>query len=428
MLLLALLACVDYRFGQEPVPPAPELTVLAAPLEAGLCPDSPAVVELLNEGDGPLTVSALGVEGEDWVLAELALPATVAPGAVLDVVLVGEGGESTLVVTTNDADEPVARVPIVGTANVWPTARIVSPVEEEVIPAEGDLTFVAFVGDDDDALSDLTLEWVSSLTGPLGTSVPDEDGRATFVWPEAERVGGPQFVYLSVTDPCGGDARGLAWYCQEGPYVVRPIEEEAWRYEGPARVEDGVITLTDAAPDTVASAFDLSSLFDGDNVSITFDFQVDPGGGGEGLSVTLLDANRREGFVGGDGCGLGFGGGAACTSGPALPGWSLAVDTRADPGDCLDGPHLAFTVDGDVGAFGPCAPLPPVSDGAWHTLALRLVAGVLTVTLDGAEVLAEPVPTVVDFPGFVGFTASTGAGGGDAHRVRAVEIVDYTCE
>ncbi len=426
MTLLLLIACSEYRFEDEPKPTHPDIAVLLADPGDGVCPDTLVSVDLLNEGDATLTVLDLAVEGGAWALEAEELPLEIAPGRTHTAVLRGDGGEGALLVTSDDADEPVTEVTIAATENASPAARVVSPAEEAVIPADGDLTFVAFVGDDDDALDALAVEWTSSLVGGLGTSTPDADGRVELVWAEADRLPGPQFVSLTVTDPCGAQAQGLAWYCQDGPYEVYPIVEEAWHYEGAARMDDVTLTLTEATADTVGAAFDLSSLFDGDDVELAFEFQIEGGTGGEGLSVTLLDADRREGFVGGDGCGLGFGGGAACTSGPALPGWSLAIDTHPDEGDCLDGPHVAFAVDGDVGAPGPCAAIPAVDDGAWHTLALRLVEGTLTVTLDGAVVLEDAAPGDLDFQGYIGFTAST-TDATNAHRVRAVRVVDFQC-
>ena len=428
MLLPFALGCSDYFFEDDPPAGLPELVATLLPLEAVTCVDTSAEVSLKNVGKGALTVSFIGVEGADWALEPVALPLSIPPGAEQVLTLVGSGGESTLVVRSNDPERSEVQVAIAADANLAPIAVIVSPAEEQAVPVGADLTLSAFVADDDDPLASLSLEWLSSLTGSLGPATADADGRVVRLWTAAERAAGPQVVTLGVLDPCGAVGDASVFFCQDGPWQVNPITQEAWHYEGAATLNEEVLSLTEATGDSVGAAFDLASVFDGDRVDIVFEFQVEGEfAGGEGLSVTMLDGNRREGYIGGDGCGLGFGGGAACTSGPALPGWSLAIDTHTDAGDCLEGPHLAFTVDGNVTAFGPCASLPTVEDGAWHAIGVSLEAGHLEVTLDGLSVLSSAVEVLTPFPGFLGFTASTGAIP-NAHRVRSVQVVDFTCD
>ncbi|GDX79263.1 hypothetical protein LBMAG42_10740 [Deltaproteobacteria bacterium] len=427
MVLLLLVACIDYLFEEEPRVWSGDLVATLSPIEAGVCPDTVATVTLENVGRGDLHITTLGVEGADWMLEAVDLPLVLAPGAEDPIHLTGSGGESTLVIRSDDPEQPEVQIPVGAAGNVTPVTLIVSPYEEQSVPVGADLALNAFVSDADDAVSDLTLEWVSSLTGSLGAATADENGRVEGLWLAADRESGPQLITLQARDACGGIGDGVQFFCQDGPFVVHPITEEAWHYEGAASISGDVLTLTEATPDRVGAAFDLISIFDGDRIDVSFSFQIGEGTGGEGLSVTLLDANERDGFVGGGGCGLGFGGGADCTSGPALPGWSLAIDTHTDPGDCVAGPHLAFTLDGDLRAFAPCAAIPAVDDGEWHDLKLSVADGALSVSLDGVSVLAEPVAGLVDFAGYLGFTASTSSAT-NAHRVRDVEIIDYTCE
>ena len=428
MLLWFALGCSDYGFEDTPRARVPELVATLTPIDDGVCIDTSVEVAIQNTGDGVLTVSFLGVEGADWTLGPVAMPLVIAPGAVERLRLVGSGGTSTLVVRSDDPERREVQITLAAEANVAPLTLIVSPAEEQSVQVGADLTLSAFVEDVDDTLDSLALEWVSSLTGSLGTATPDGDGRVERTWTAGERAAGPQIITLGVRDPCGAVGDAAVFFCQDGPYEVNPIIEEAWHYEGAAALSGDVLTLTETTSESVGAAFDLVSVFDGDRVAIDFEFQIEGGpGGGEGVSVTMLDADRREGYIGGDGCGLGFGGGAACTSGPALPGWSLAIDTHTDPGDCLEGPHLAFAVDGDVNAFGPCASLPEVDDGAWHSVALSLEAGILNVSVDGLPVIAAGVESLSAFPGFLGFTASTSALP-NAHRIRSVRVVDSTCE
>ena len=50
------------------------------------------------------------------------------------------------------------------------------------------------------------------------------------------------------------------------------------------------------------------------------------------MGLTALDIDRMTTYLGGTGCGIGYGGDATCTSGPALPGWSIEVDTYYNGG------------------------------------------------------------------------------------------------
>jgi hypothetical protein len=419
--MFLLLACVDY--GVTPPPPQrdPGLEVRPAAVEDGACPDTPIYVDLASTGDTTLTVREIRIVGSEWTLDPVDLPLRIEPEHVVTIAARGVGTAELQV--TSDAADAITVTPLTIVANELPSGRFVAPTDETSVPLDEDLELVAFVGDDDDAIADLSIAFASNLTGTLATVIPDASGRVTYLWPAAERLPGPQTATITVTDPCGGVGDGLAWFCQDGPYVVHPIVEEAWHYEGNAYIEREVITLTADATNTVATALDLATVFDGDDVELSLEVQLDAGG--EGLSVLLLDADLREGYVGGDGCGLGFGAGLPCTTGPALPGWALAIDTHADAGDCLDSPHLAFYEHGDLTTPGPCVATPGIDDGGWHTLHLRIQDDTLRVELDGVEVIDEPV-AIDFFLGMLGFGAST-TDLPNAHRVRSVEAIDYTC-
>ena len=85
--------------------------------------------------------------------------------------------------------------------------------------------------------------------------------------------------------------------------------------------------------------------------------------------------SRETGFLGGTGCGIGYGGSADCTAGPALPGWTLEIDTYYNGGvDPTGDDHLAFTFDGDVDAYKAWAPLPEMEDTGWHYVEVSVVA------------------------------------------------------
>lgn len=419
--MFLLLACVDYGVTPPPPDEIPALEVRPQAVEDGACPDTPVYIDLVSTGGGTLTVRDLDIVGSEWTLDPVDLPLRIAPGDVATIAARGVGTADLQV--TSDAEDAITVTTLSIVTNEPPSARFVAPTDETSVPVDEDLELIAFVGDDDDAIADLTVTFADENGALLATVVPDEAGRVTYMWPAAERLPGPQTATVAATDACGAVGDGLAWFCQDGPYVVHPIVEEAWHYEGGAFIEREVITLTADATDSVATAMDLATVFDGDDVELSLEVQLDAGG--EGLSVILLDADLREGYVGGDGCGLGFGAGLPCTSGPALPGWALAIDTHADAGDCLDTPHLAFYEHGDLTTPGPCVATPGIDDGAWHTLHLRIQGGTLRVELDGVEVIDDPV-AIDFFLGVLGFGAST-TDLPNAHRVRSVEAIDYTC-
>lgn len=419
--MFLLLACVDYGVTPPPPDEIPAIEVRPQAVEDGACPDTPVYVDLVSTGQGTLTVRDLTIVGSEWTLDPVDLPLRIAPGDVATIAARGVGTAELQV--TSDAADPITVMPLTIVGNAQPSARFVAPTDETSVPVDADLELIAFVGDDDDAIAELAVSFASDDGTVLATVIPDEAGRVTYTWPAAERLPGPQTATVSAVDACGAVGDGLAWFCQDGPYVVHPIVEEAWHYEGSAFIDREVITLTADATDSVATAMDLATVFDGDDVELSLEVKLDAGG--EGLAVILLDADRREGYIGGDGCGLGFGAGLPCASGPALPGWALAIDTHTDAGDCLDTPHLAFYEDGDLTTPGPCVATPGIDDGAWHTLHVRIQGDTLRVTLDGTEVLDEPV-ALDFFLGVLGFGAST-TDLPNTHQVRSVEAIDYTC-
>ncbi len=424
MLLLLAAACSEYGIKEEPQPGIPDIQVHLGPVPLKACPDTVVQVEVANRGDATLAVDGLTLEGDGWTVDDPA-PFQLEPDERVDRAVRGAGGTATLRITSNDTDQPLVEVPIASAPNEAPTALVLTPYDEDTLPADGTVTLTALVSDADDALADLTLEWASSLSGSFATATPDADGFVTTEWAAEDRAPGPQWISLFATDPCAAVAEDIAWICQDGPFVVYPIIDEGWHFEGSAGRDGALLTVSDGTPDLASAAFDLASIFDADDTEVSFAFRID-GTGGEGLSLTLLDADRRVGYLGGGGCGMGFGAGAACTSGPALPGWSLAVDTRDDAGDCVPGPHLAFHFDGDLAAPAACAPIPSVEDGAWHTLHVRLVDQHLTTELDGIPALDAALTGYTGFQGVVGVTVATSAEP-VRYEVQDFSITDFHC-
>lgn len=437
--LLPLVAgCVDYRVILVPEPPLPVLGAAPASLAlTGVCGGEIEVVRLTNSGTGPATITAVSVEGMGWTLSAVpALPVVLAPlrddpEAGVDVSLSAGAGVATLRVLS---DAPDLDVPLRGADNLHPTVTILSPYESQVVGEDDDLLLTGIVSDGDEEIGGLSLSWSSDISGVIATAVADADGRVETAWAPEDRSSGPQTLSLIALDHCSDVGEATLFYCQDGPFEIDVLNEEAWRFDGGANYDGALLTLVDA-PDQTASAFDLFSLFDADRLEVRFEFLIGQDGDvasppPEGFSFTLLDPARLTSYVGGSGCGMGFGAGADCAVGPVLPGWSLAFDTRAGTGDCAQGDaglgeaRVSVFVDGDLQSPIGCVATPLV--GAWRTAVVTVTAGRVGLAIDGLGVLDAPLPDGQDFEGFAGFTAATGVDGG-AVGVRSVEVIDSTC-
>ena len=424
-LVVALVtACQDVGLNKEPEPPVPGLRADPASVAlSGVCGGESTSVTLTNPGTAPTTVTALTVSGAPWTVSGPALPFTLQPNDEVPLALTVGQGVATLQVSS---DAPEVSVPLRASDNLHPTVIILSPYESEVVADDEDLLLTALVADEDDALADLTLGWTSNVSGFIADATPDAEGRVETLWPAAARQAGPQTVALAATDRCGDVGEATQYYCQDGPFAVDALSDEAWRYDGAAFGSDDALDLVSGAA-SVGAGFDLFSLFDADDLQIAFRFRV--AAGAEGMAFVLLDPARLTSYIGGSGCGLGFGddgdrGADDCTAGPALPGWAVEFDTQAGPDDCAVGDHVAVVLDGDIVHPAGCAATPLAGD--WHDAGIAVHPGAIEVSIDGVLVLAAAVPSGQDFEGFAGFTASSSATGGSV-EVTDVTVIDSTC-
>ncbi len=429
-LLPCLAGCIDYRVVTPPATPIPALSASPNSVALGkVCGGEPETVTLTNAGTGRATISDIRVDGMGWTVGALpALPfvlqtLTDDPDAHLDIPLNAAAGVATLRVLSDAAE---VDVPLRASDNVHPTAYILSPYDSQVIGEGDDLSLTGVISDGDDDLSTLSVEWRGEY-GFVASGVADADGRVETDWPPADRGSGPQLVEIVVADPCGDEGEATQYFCQDGPFAVDVLNDEAWRFDGGAGWDGSELTLVDG-PDATGAGFDLFSLFDGDVLHVQFEFLIgEEGGAGavpEGFSFTVLDPSRLTTYIGGDRCGLGYGGGADCTSGPALPGWSVEFDTVPGEDDCAVGDHVAVVVDGVITAPAGCATIPLL--GVWRTGEITVEPGQISLTVDGATVLNAPIASGQDFEGFAGFTAATNDEGGSV-RLRNVTVIDSTC-
>lgn len=415
-MFLLVAGCVEYGVNPPPPPPTAEVDVVPTAIDLPMvCGTAVQEVEVRNTGTGDLGIAAITLEGDGWSMAEVVLPAVVAPGDALGIELRAVDGAATLTITTDDADEPTITVPLAAAVNTPPDALILSPSEEEFLEPDQEVVMEAVVDDDQSPPEDLVVTWTSELTGEVAVTTPDADGRVETPWPAAERAAGPQVLGISVLDPCDVVGTNTVFFCQDGPWEVATVLANGWLREGDATVdqEAGSLALGPGA----AAAFDGFGIYDPDQLDVAFDVVA----GGAGFSLTALDADRRSEWIGGGGCGLGFG---DCDGGTPLPGWSLVFDLAAGDGnDCGEPPTVGFTFDGAQSDWQACAPLPAgFDDGAAHTVEVHVGDGAVTVDVDGAATLDAAV-TLPAYPAYLGFTGAEGS-----YSVEAVYFTDFTCD
>ncbi len=430
---LLIVACSDYGLNQKQETvgggePIIEVAPGSIQLE-GLCAPEERQVKIRNSGSTTLTITAMDVQGDGWVLQPVNLPIRLEPEEATVALLEGSEGDAVLVVSSDDPDQSIVEVPLSATANQPPVVSITTPAMGEVVAEAQDLQVLGTVWDVEDAEEDLVLSWTSDTQGLLYGDPAAADGSSTFLWQGSGRSTGTQTLSLTATDSCGASTTVSHNFCQDGAYTYDALTLSSWNFEGSASWDNSnsSLILTEAVATQVGSAFETSSPVDGALVDIAFDFFIGGGTGADGISLTALDTARMTGFLGGTGCGIGFGGDAPCTTGPALPGWSIEVDTYynndADP---TTADHVAFMFDGDVDDPALWATLPEIEDTGWHRMEVVVAAPHVRVSIDGVVYLDGDVGGF-SFPAYVGFTAGTG-GDTNRHLIDELTVTDYFCE
>lgn len=431
--LLGALACSDYALTPgEDVKGAGDPDIAADPLSFDeiVCGVESRSVTVTNEGGEPLTLESVELGGAGWSLAEPFVAEVLSPGASTSIGLNAGPGEASLILRSDDPDEPTLTIPLAAVADAAPTLSVLSPAEGEIVAVAGDYTLTAEVIDDKDAPETLAVAWSSDLDGPLGESAADTTGRSALTW-TSPRAEGPHVLAAEVTDSCGNTAQVTLNVCQQAGYTASELDLSTWHFEGVAswvgEASTGYLELTPVATSVVGTAFQTSEEVNGGAVEIRFSFYIGDGTGADGLSLTALDTSRMTTFLGGAGCGIGYGGGSACTVGPALPGWSIELDTFYNAGyDPTSDDHIAFSFDGLVGSPSYWAVVPELEDTGWHTLEVYVSEPHVTVILDGATVMDAELTGLFNFPAYVGFTAGTG-GDTNHHWIDALEVTRYVC-
>jgi PQQ-like domain len=209
----------------------------------------------------------------------------------------------------------------------------------------------------------------------------------------------------------GDDSTGLHELKFSGTGTV-PAPGSAWSHNGTATITSGVLRTTAATTYAAGSSFFTTPL-DSHHLTIEFDQTIGSGTGADGQTLTFADASKATpASLGYHGGGLGFSG---------IPGIAVAFDTYKNsanpsnnfvgvtngPGTAADLMHWLFTAS------------PAASLRAKHHVKIDELAGAITVSIDGTQVLSgtAAVPARV----LLGFTGSTG-GLTDVHEAANVVI------
>ena len=303
-----------------------------------------------------------------------------------------------------------------------------APEDGQVLSIDASVVLEAWVDDAPASPVDLTVEWFDSAGNAISVSQPDDEGYASALWSDP-RPHGPQQLDLRVTDTCGNVVEQSISVCQQASWHQDEIALDSWHLEGDAQIlPDGTLQLTELDPWQIGSAFLVAQEVPAGEVDIRFEFLTEGGTGADGISLTALDVDRMTGFLGGAGCGLGYGGGTACTEGPALPGWSIELDTwyNGELPDPTTDDHIAFTFDGQVATPEVWEPVPDLEESGWHTVEVSVRAPRITVYIDGTLYMDAEVDGEFDFPAVIGFTGSTG-GQTNLHWIRSLEVTELAC-
>ncbi len=429
MLLLIALACSDYELTEDvdvAAGDAPQLAIDPGVVGGAACDLYEESVLLENTGGGDLEITAMRATG-DWQVEAFALPLTLPPGETLRVLVWGPiDSEGLLKVDSNDPDDPVLTVPLSAWADEGPSVSLLSPADGAILDPTLPVALKAEVSDDIDG--ELSVSWVSDVDGLIASEI-SQGGVASGTWATGRSPGDHQ-LSAYVTDSCGNEAEARAWVCANEGYTEDELDISTWHFEGAASWDstNTVVVLTEALQNQVGTAFQTSQQVDGSAVTIRFSFYQGEGTGADGISLTALDTTRMTTFLGGTGCGIGYGGDASCTDGPALPGWSIEVDTYYNEGqDPTPDDHVMFTFDGDVDDPAAWAALPEMEDSGWHTMEVEVQAPHVRVTIDGTAYIDQDLSGHFGFPAYVGFTAGTG-GQTNRHLIDSLEVSGQVCE
>jgi hypothetical protein len=292
--------------------------------------------------------------------------------------------------TYQDADDPSANFASIATGT----------------SASGGLTYAATATDVPDLRSDSHTIGVTSSGGTLTVTV---DGKQYLSAP----VTLPPTVLAAFTSATGGldDVHAVRNVTISAGGTSLPPPGGGWSYNGSATMSGSGTDLTQAVKSQNGSVvYPTPVLTNG--LQAQFNVQIGGGTGADGMTFSLLDpARTTSSALGGGGSGLGYSG---------LPGIAVTLNTYKDTGYPTNN-FIGISASATKGLLKFQATVQGIGQlrSGTHTVGVDVSGRVLTVWLDGQQVLAiaENLPAA----SLLAFTASTG-GLTDIHAVRDAAI------
>jgi hypothetical protein len=259
---------------------------------------------------------------------------------------------------------------------------------------------------------------------------PNSDFTSPSPLPEGQVIGPGQTYVQSVTftptvagaqtgsyEITSDDGQGARYVPLSGSAVgTLPAVPTNWQLNGTATADasTGTLQLTPATAQAAGSAFSTLPVPTA-GLAASFTAQLNGGTGADGLTFALVDASK------GSTTGAGVAGGGVGFSG--LPGIAVALNTFAQSTTAnfvgiLAGPNSGT----DAVTYLATAPIPAPLRTGTHKVTVSINAGVISVFIDGARLLAyTPAAGVIPLNAYAGFTAGNGQLT-DIHAVSAVTI------
>ena len=383
---------------------------------------SSSTVGFANNGSQPLTVSAAISPGAPFAASGLPASGTViAPGAqvVVNVTFaptVNGTFQSTVELDSNGGNVAVAL-----------TGSATAPSQLQITPTSLNFNQVA-LGKSATQTFQIANVGGSNLT--ITKSKPPVLGpfTATTSLPEGTTIAAGATVTESVTFTpsavgattdgwtiTADDGSGVRTVSFLGTGVIPDPSAGGWALNGSSKLVGNALQLTQATPTLQAGTAFWPSPVSSASLSATFTTTIGGGtGGADGMSFFLANPSTPTTKVGRLGGGLGFSG---------ISGIAVALDTfknAVNPSNnfvgITDGPVVA-TVPDQMHWLVTNTKVPPLR--TTHTVTVTLIAGTLTMSIDGVQYLNMAVtvgPTVL-----LGFSGGTGTNT-DIHAVSNVAI------
>ena len=289
----------------------------------------------------------------------------------------------------------------------------------------GDTLLEAWILDVDG--DDVLISWIDEHGQTIGEGFADENGYIGIRWVD-ERAIGEQLITIQIQDDCVQKTTEFE-ICQEAGYAQDELQLDKWHLEGAAEIlVDGSLELTGLSTFQLGGAFMTDEIVLANEVEIRFEYKTEGGTGADGISLTALDTTRMTSFLGGAGCGIGYGGNTSCTDGEGLPGWSIELDSwfNGELPDPTSHDHVAMSFDGDIANPVVWSPVHELEETGWHTVEIFVNAPHIRVVIDDYLYIDEDVEGDFDFPAYIGFTGSTG-GQTNLHTIRGLTVQESVC-